>query len=346
MNKDSAKRCRMIDIAHLAKVSRTAVTHVLTGAGEGKIGGVSRVKAEEIRRIAAHLGYVPNLAAQQLAGKKSGIIGALASQWWSTETRFFSVLQKACGGRGLDILAVQADNKIESVEQFVDKWLGRGVEALIVLAFYNDALWKQSANILTRFPHVISVIVDPEIEGSCTVKSDIAGGMRLAIEHLQRQGRKKILLLLEDLDRKLNCLRRDAFFDILNSLGERAGKDQLCLATKGWSADCFPQFMELGEELLGRGVDAVLADTDYSAAFLSKVFLKQGLRVPEDIAVIGWGNEILSQWCNPLITTVSYEFEVIVQSCLEMLSNWMQNSAAGLPGPQTIPMKLILRESA
>jgi LacI family transcriptional regulator len=103
--------------------------------------------------------------------------------------------------------------------------------------------------------------------------------------------------------------------------------------------------MELGDELLGRGVDAIIADTDYGAAFFTKVFQRKGLRVPEDIAVVGWGNEILSQWCNPLITTVSYEFEDIVQSCLEMLSGWMENSAAAMPNSKTIPMKLFIRES-
>jgi DNA-binding LacI/PurR family transcriptional regulator len=346
MKKTVNKRCRMIDIAHLAKVSRTAVTHVLTGAGEGKIGGVSQAKAEEIRRIAAQLGYVPNLAAQQLAGKKSGIVGAIASQWWSTETRFFSILQKACATRGLDILAVQADNNLETVEQFVESWLGRGVEALIVLAFYNDMLWTQSADILAPFPHVISVVIDPEIPGSYAVKSDVAGGMRQAIEHLHRQGRKKIVLLLEDLDRKLNRLRKEAFFEILNDLGCPAEPNQLCIATKGWSAEDYPNFLALADELRSRGADAILADTDYSAAFLSKAFLDRGLCIPDDMAVVGWGNEILSQWSNPLLTTVSYEFEEIVKSCLEMLSGWMGNSGDGQIHSITVPMKLFLRESA
>ena len=344
MNNNKTKPSRMIDIALRANVSRTAVTHVLTGAGRGKIGGVSRAKAEEIRRIASELGYVPNLTAQQLAGKSSGIVGAIASQWWSTETRFFSILQEACAAQGLDILAVQANNRIESVERFVETWLGRGVEAVIVLSFVNDALWTKTAQMLARFPRVISVVVDPEIPGSRTVESDIDGGMRQAVALLQRQNRRKIVCLLEDLETKMNRIRHRAFLDEMDKSGVAATADQLCLATKGWSDENYPQFVELCEELLRRGADAILADSDFSAAFLCKALLERGLRIPKDIAVVGWGNEVISRWSNPRLTTVSYEFEVIVKNCLEMLAGWSDAAADRLPS-KVIPMKLIIRES-
>jgi len=345
MNSNNTKPFRMIDIARQANVSRTAVTHVLTGAGRGKVGGVSKAKADEIRRIAAELGYVPNLAAQQLAGKRSAIVGAIASQWWSTETRFFTVLQQACAARGLDILAVQANNQTEAVERFVETSLGRGVEAVIVLAFVHDALWTQAAEALARFPRVISVVVDPEIPGSRAVETDIAGGMRLAVEHLHRHNRRKIVLVLEDLDSKMNCLRHRAFQETLADLGRAAAPEQVCLATKGWSEGDYPEFQVLGGELLRRGADAILADSDFSAAFLCKALQERGLRVPEDVAVVGWGNEIVSRWCNPRLTTVSYEFEAIVETCLDMLGRWFENAAEDQLRSTIIPMKLIIRES-
>jgi DNA-binding LacI/PurR family transcriptional regulator len=336
----------MIDIANLAKVSRTAVTHVLTGAGRGKIGGVSQAKAEEIRRIAAELGYVPNLTAQQLAGKRSRIVGVIVSQWWSTESRFFTFLQDACASRGLDILAVQSKNRVESVEQIVDNWLGRGVEAVIILALVHDAIWTQAAHVLARFPHVISVVVDPEIEGSLAIKSDIADGMRQAVEYLHRQGRKKILLLLEDLEAKMNRLRHEAFLHVMKDLGCKVRKDQLCLATKGWSDDNFPEMQVLVDDLVRRGVDAILGDTDFTAVMICKALLKRGMRVPEDIAVVGWGNEIVARWANPLVTTVGFEHETIATACLDMLTACFEGSADEQLRSKTIPMKLVIRESA
>src|SRR5262245_26385021 len=98
----------MIDIAKRANVSRTAVTHVLTGAGAGHIGGVSAAKAQEIRRIAEELGYVPNFAAQQLAGKRSGILAALASRWnMATERRLLGWFEQVATAKGFDVLGGQ-----------------------------------------------------------------------------------------------------------------------------------------------------------------------------------------------------------------------------------------------
>jgi DNA-binding LacI/PurR family transcriptional regulator len=336
---------RMIDIARRANVSRTAVTHVLTGAGRGKVGGVSKKKAEQIRQIAAELGYVPNLAAQQLAGKRSGIVGAIASQWWSTETRFFSVLQQACAAQGLDILAMQANDRVDSIERSVETWLGRGVEAVILLAFVHDAFWSQAADLLARFPRVISVVVDPGINESRAVESDIVGGMRLAVEHLLNQGRRKIVCLLEDLDSKMNCLRHRAFVAVMDERRRPVEANQLCLATKGWSDENYPQFQKLCEEMLLAGADAIIADSDFSAAFLCKALLERGLRIPRDVAVVGWGNEVVSRWGNPRLTTVSYEFETIVEKCLALLGGWPEDGAAAPRGSCIVPMKLVVRES-
>jgi DNA-binding LacI/PurR family transcriptional regulator len=345
MNINKTRPFRMIDIARQANVSRTAVTHVLTGAGRGKVGGVGKAKAAEIRRIAAELGYVPNLAAQQLAGKRSCIVGVVASQWWSTETRFFSVLQQACAAQGLDILAMQANDRVEWVERSVETWLGRGVEAVIVLGFVHDAFWSQTADMLARFPRVISVVVDPGIHGSRSIESDIAGGMRLAIEHLLGQERRKIVSILEDLETKMNRLRREAFFGVMNQWGRSVEPSQLCLATKGWSDEDWPQFVELCEALVCGGADAIVADSDFSAAFICKAILARGLRVPEDVAVVGWGNEVISRWGNPRLTTVSYEFETIVETCLELLAGWPEDGAADQHGSNIVPMKLVVRES-
>lgn len=346
MNINKRKPSRMIDIAERANVSRTAVTHVLTGAGKGKVGGVSKAKADEIRRIAAELGYVPNLTAQQLAGKSSGIVGAIASQWWSTESRFFTVLQKACATRNLDILAMQANHGVESVERFVETSLGRGVEAVIVLSFMHDAIWMEAAQVLARFPRVISVAVNPEIPGSRAIESDIAGGMRQAVEYLHKQNRKKIVSLLEDLERKMNCIRYRSFCDTLAGLGRPVEPDQLFLDTKDWSDANYPEFEVLVAKMLRTGADAIIADSDFGAAFICKALAALGYRVPQDVAVIGWGNEIVSRWCNPRLTTVCYEFENIVEHCLDMLAGWSKNPAENGQQGKTVPMKLVVRESA
>jgi DNA-binding LacI/PurR family transcriptional regulator len=121
---------------------------------------------------------------------------------------------------------------------------------------------------------------------------------------------------------------------------------QLCIATKGWNDNNFPQFKELAREMLRQKPDAIIADTDYSAIFLMKAFDELGVKVPDDIAMVGWGDEIASRWSNPVLTTVSYEFKDIVDTSLQMIDGWAENPLVAQPKSTTIPMKLVLRESA
>jgi DNA-binding LacI/PurR family transcriptional regulator len=343
----SNKRYRMIDIAHRAKVSRTAVTHVLTGAGAGRIGGVSAAKASEIRRIAAELGYVPNLAAQQLAGKRSGIIGALASTWnMATERRLLGWLQQVANARGFEVLGAQSNNRLEPVERFLENCQSRGVDGLMVMAFANDDLWSQAAPLLSGFSRVVTLVGNPCIAGVPCIESDVAGGTRLGIDHLHRQGRRKIVQILEGLDTVMNRCRHQAFVDGHRELGRTLEPDQICLATRGWTEKDFDKMDPLCAELLERGMDAVLTDTDFTACMLIRSLRRRGVRVPDDVAVVGWGDEEMASWHDPQLTTTSYEFGQVATAAIDLLSDWIEDPSGGDHASRAVPMRLITRESA
>ncbi len=340
------KRYRMIDIAERANVSRTAVTHVLTGAGAGRIGGVGAAKAEEIRRIAAELGYVPNLAAQQLAGKRSGMIGALASTWnRATERRLHGWLQQVANARGLDLLAAQSNDELSSVERFLTNCERRGIDGLFVMAFASDSLWEKTAPLLSHHGRIVALVGNPKIDGVPAAESDIAGGTRLGVELLHRQGRRRIVQLLENLDTSMNRCRAQAFFDMHKQAGRPAKKDQLCLATEGWTEKDFPKMAPLCRQLLKQGMDAILADTDFSACWLIRALKGLGVRVPDDVAVVGWGDEEMAAWHDPKITSTSYDFRAVATVGIEMLSHWIENPTA-TPASTLVPMRLTAGESA
>ncbi len=337
----------MIDIAERAKVSRTAVTHVLTGAGAGRIGGVSAVKAAEIRRIAEELGYVPNQVAQQLAGKRSGIIGALARTWnMATERRLHGWLQQIANARGFDILGAQSNDELKSVERFLDNCQSRGVDGLLVMAFASDDLWSQASSFLTKLPRVITLVGDPQIEGIASVASDVAGGTYLGVRHLHEAGRQRIVQILENLDTSMNRARHKAFFEAHRQLGRPVGPDQICLATEGWTEFDFAKMNPVCADLLAQGTDAIMAESDFGASMVIRALHYHGKRVPDDVAVIGWGNEDMAPWCEPQITTTSYQFNEVATAAIDMLGDWIETPDRNEIPSRTIPMKLIVRESA
>jgi DNA-binding LacI/PurR family transcriptional regulator len=341
------KRYRMIDIAHRARVSRTAVTHVLTGAGAGRIGGVSAAKSDEIRRIAAELGYVPNLAAQQLAGKRSGMIGALARTWnMATERRLLGWLQQVANARGFDILGAQSNDRVDSVQRFLENCQSRAVDGLLVMAFASDELWSQAAALLSNFSRVVALVGNPCIAGVRCIESDVAGGTRLGIDHLHQQGRRKIVQILESLDTAMNRCRHQAFIDGHRELGRPLEEQQICLATRGWTEKDFDKMDPLCGELLDRGMDSVLTDTDFTACMLIRSLRRRGVRVPDDVAVVGWGDEEMAAWHDPRLTTTSYEFRQLATAAIDLLTEWIEHPSGDDLASRSVPMKLIIRDSA
>ncbi len=96
---------RMVDIAQKAGVSRMAVSAVLMGTGNGRV-RVSTETAERIRKIADDLGYRPNRAAQQLAGRGSGIVAVVANDCRNFLTqRALAWLHEAAQQDGLRVMA-------------------------------------------------------------------------------------------------------------------------------------------------------------------------------------------------------------------------------------------------
>jgi LacI family transcriptional regulator len=265
----------------------------------------------------------------------------------ATERRLLGWLQQVANARGFDVLGAQSSNQIEPLQRFVENCQSRGVDGLMVMAFANDELLERAAPLLTRFSRVVALVGNPGIPGVPSVESDMAGGTRTSIEHLHKQGRRKIVQILEGLDTALNRSRHKAFVETHRELERPFQDDQICIATRGWSEFDFAKMDPLCAELLDRGADAVLADTDFTASMVLRSLRRLGKRVPDDVAVVGWGNEELAAWQDPQLTTVSYAFREVAAEAVDLLSQWLEKPTTfDFAESRIVPMKLIVRESA
>ena len=286
-----AKPARMIDIARLAGVSRPAVSAVLSGTGKGNI-VVSEKTAEKIRQIAGRLNYHPNVAARQLAGKRSGIIGTLAKTWfWQTEQRTHGWLNPLASGRGFKIRAWQWETDPQALEKFVDECLGWNIDGLVFVAFKYDTIWPEVAKVLKRLPRVVSILGNPGIPGGYAVECDVADGVRQSVEYLHGRGRKRIVQLLEGTDTQMDRQRHDAFLTAHREIyGTKPDETQICIASSGWMIEDYEKYEGLVRELVvDRGADAILADSDFSAPGLVRGLTRLGRRMPDEVAASGLG---------------------------------------------------------
>jgi DNA-binding LacI/PurR family transcriptional regulator len=332
----------MIDIARLAGVSQPAVSCVLRG-DDSRIGAETAAK---IRRIAKKLRYHPNHAAQQLAGKRSGIIAVLTCPWMTLkEARLIGWLIRAARQRKLTALAAELEPTPEALDAYIDQCVGWNIDGLIFLALENDFAWPSVAKAAARLPRVVSMMGDPGFPNGGSVVVDVGGGVRQAVTHLHKQGRRKIVQILEDLDGQMNRRRRQAFLDVHAELGRPVEEDQLCIATKGFRNEDIPKVVELSKTLVReRRPDAILAESDLTASGLLKGLARQGIRVPDDIAVIGWGDTTMLPSLNPAVTAPAFPVEGVTAAAIAMATEMIDDPEAP-PRSVVVPMEFIVRES-
>jgi len=347
MEKKTRKIARMIDVARRAGVSQPTVSHVLSG--DYRAQRVSEETAEKVRRAAKHLRYHPNHAARQLTGKRSGVLAALATTWRQHpfRPRFHSFLAPAADACGFKVLSWQSENQVARIQKYVPELLARKVDALVYVALGNDALWPQVAPLLAELPCVVSVLGDPCVPGGSVVLSDPAEGVRQAVAHLHRQGRRKIVQVFSDRNSTFDLDRRRGLLNAHREFSLAIDPDRACLFSKGsiWDVTNREHF-DICEAIIALGADAVLADDDFCAALLIRALVASGRRVPDDVAVIGSGNETISRFFMPSLTTIDWEMSQFVQATLDIVVTSQEEGGAAGPRRVVVPPQLIVRESA
>jgi DNA-binding LacI/PurR family transcriptional regulator len=336
----------MVDVARRAKVSQSAVSFVLSGSEHSR--KISDKTAARIRRAAKELDFHPSHAARQLAGKGSGIVGAFASYFYRNQilARILACLAKEASTRGMAVFAEEGEDRTDSPKTFADRCRSWNVDGLVFVAMYNDAVWPNAAETLARLPRVVSVVGDAGIPNSHTVESDVGDGVRQAVRHLHAQGRRRMVMVLEALDCQINVRRYEAFLAAHAELGIECDKSQVQLATRDWDENDLPKFDRFLDDLVNVcRADAIVADNDVTAAGIIAACNRRGVRVPDDLAMIGWGNSTVSRWFSPMMSTVDFLPQQLLSKAMDLMT--ALNERPHEEQPRTILLKpeLIVRTS-
>ncbi|MGO9114628.1 MAG: LacI family DNA-binding transcriptional regulator [Thermoguttaceae bacterium] len=318
---------RMVDVAKAAGCSRAAVTHVLTGAGQGQI-RVSDEKARFIRKVARQLNFHPNHAAQLLKGKQSMTLGLISANWREPlHLRAFYWLQILSAARGYHLLTAQCLTT-EETQRTVQQFRSRGIDGAMVFADGREFDVSVVRKCLAELPLLVSLFGRSCVPGATSLEIDEADGVRQAVEHLLAQGRRKIALLLEEKSRSATR-RRNGFIRAHEHLGKAIRPEQIFIGTKTWlwSQPDLHELVDVQIERLvfGQRIDALIASNDYVAAFLIQGLTRRGLCVPRDVAVVGFENDLVTHHTNPPLTTIHFPVHEVAEAVVNMLAEAAAN---------------------
>ncbi|MDF2935218.1 MAG: LacI family transcriptional regulator [Paenibacillaceae bacterium] len=290
-----------------------------------------------VERKAAELGYVPNLGAKQLVGKKSGLIGIFMPEFEMEATpehhEFFSPICKALRGLGKDAVIFPVSHawyKQGSLTEWVQQ---RSLEGGIFMPPFwkSHPLMKEALKL--RLP---SVNLSDALGPQCSlVRSDDHEGGRLAGSLLMEKGHRNIGYI--DGEAHLSvCQERLAGFREALAGGVRLVVSQGDFSGTGGAAAVLQLLRDCPE------ITAVCCANDLMAMGAITALEKEGHRVPEDISVMGYDGAFFTAYMNPPLTTICHNSARIGARAVELLANLLNG---GPSQGERVPPELVERES-
>jgi DNA-binding LacI/PurR family transcriptional regulator len=330
----------MHDVSRLAGVSIKTVSNV--------INDYPYVREETRKRVLdaiAALGYTPNLSARSLRSGRTNVISLIIPE---LRNAYFAELadavMKAAAARGLSVLIEQFGNERASELSVLQKPRGQMVDGVLYSVL---ALDEGDKEIIGTIPTPMVLLGERIFNGPKDhVTMQNVDGERAAVEHLLASGRRRIVALGAHPGEVIGSagLRLRGYREALTAHGVEYD-ERLTIPVGTWhrrdGAEAMRAFLALGLPF-----DGIAAFNDTLALGALRVLQEAGLRVPEDVAVIGYDDIDETQYSMPALSTIDPGRDEIAQTAVDLLIERIEGGSAPFaPREIAVPFRLVERES-
>ncbi|PBC35580.1 LacI family transcriptional regulator [Rhodococcus sp. ACS1] len=336
-----AARPGIRDVAALSGVSVATVSQILNGRRLERYSDDTRRLVNE---SAAKIGYKPNSFARGLRTQRSGVIGMVSNQIVTTPYAGKLVLgaQSAAQRDGLVLMVVNSEGNTDTELRAIRSLLQHQVDGVLYAA-----LVKQIVHVPDVLDNTITTVVHghPSSTNHPAVLSDERDGARRAVRHLLDYGHRRIGFVTTT--------------QVLVAADERLTGYHEALAQSDVQFD--PALVKAGEtspqgarqaalELLDRAdrPTAIFCFSDHMAMGVYQAASLLGLRIPEDLSVVGFGDlELISAGLMPQLTTVAIPYFDMGAAAVRSVLDRMEQSggSAAAPSQVLLPCDLVSRAS-
>lgn len=330
----------MADVARVAGVSHQTVSRVLNDHPNVRPATRDRVLA-----AVRELGYRPNAAARTLATRRTRTLGVISfnTTLYGPACMLYGIEQASRQHEYFVTVAAIGTFDRRSVLDAVDRLRDQGVEGIIVIAPQTAAVGAL-ANVPSEVPLV--AVGCGTHTALASVAVDNEAGAELATSYLLDLGHRTVHHLMGPRS-WLDAQEREAGWR--RALQKRDAPVTEPLAGADWTAGTG---YELGRRIaVDPEVTAVFCANDHMALGLLRALQQAGLRVPEDISVVGFDDMPETEYFGPSLTSVRQDFDELGRRALRALIGIVGDPDAGIPASGetphiVIPPTLVVRTSA
>lgn len=323
----------MIDVARKARVSVTTVSHAINNTRP-----VAEETRDRILRAARELNFYRNASARLLVRGCSDSFGLIISD---IENPFYPELIKAFQAiaheNGFDILLCTTNYDTGEARKAVQRMMESRVLGVALMTSQFDAALID--DLLNNQTPVVRLDADQVRRAASKIRIDYSRGAAQAVAHLQQLGHRRLALITGSPNRVSAVTYTKAILDAIASAG---------LAP--------PQMVEGNNRVEGGGdgarallaggapPSAILCGNDLAAVGALQAIQEAGLRVPEDISIIGSDDVALVRYTSPSLTTVRIPRDELGRLAFQSLLR-MHRSKTRRATESTVETELVVRRS-
>lgn len=330
------KRITIEDVARAAGVSRQTVSRAMNDKGE-----ISPETKERVMRAVQQLGYRPNRLAQGMVTRRTYtvglVLGNIINPFFPEVTRG---VQDVAQANGYNVFLCNTDDRGDIELQELRSLAAQGVDGIILFSHHaSDEELRSFAddyrpivliNRVFSHPHISLLIVDNY------------RGAQLAAEYLIKHHHTHLGMITDDSSGYLTSRRVSGFKQTILEHELPFSENQIVPAKSN---------LEGGYQATHRLLDqhpattAIFAFNDLMAVGAIRSCLERGLRVPEDIAIIGFDDIQFASMTNPSLTTIRVDKYALGQKAMLRVIEMIEDPETNFPRLDMKP-ELIVRESA
>ncbi|EGT5683385.1 ribose operon transcriptional repressor RbsR [Cronobacter turicensis] len=327
----------MKDVARLAGVSTSTVSHVINK--DRFVSEAIRLRVEDAIRT---LNYAPSALARSLKLNQTRTIGMLIT---ASSNPFFSELvrgvERSCFERGYSLVLCNTDGDEQRMNRNLETLLQKRVDGLLLLCTETH---QPSPAIMKRYPAIPTVMMDwSPFDGDSDVIQDnsLLGG-DIATRYLIDKGYTRIACVTGPLDKTPARLRLEGYRAAMRRAGLRVAEDYEVIGDFEFAGGLRAMQSLLA---LPEPPQAVFMGNDAMAVGAYQALYQAGLRIPQDIALVGYDDIELASYMTPPLTTIHQPKDELGELAIDVLIHRMAQPELQQQRLQLTPV-LMVRGSA
>jgi DNA-binding LacI/PurR family transcriptional regulator len=333
----SATSVTIKDIAKMLGISKSTVSRALSEHSD-----VNAETRQRVLEIARKLNYAPNAIALNLKQQRTNTIGVIIPD---TVNRFFA---KAIGGiqrianlAGYNVMICQSDESYVTEKNNLQSLIAAHVDGVIISVSSETDRTDHFDSLLQRN---IPIVFFDRISENLQTSQVVTDNYEIAFEgteHLISQGRKKIAIVTGPQNLYVSKHRFRGYVDALKKHNIPV-RHEYIIHSNFHSGDIEAYTRQLID--LREPPDAVFGINDYAAIEMMHFFKKNGLRIPQDIAILGFNNEHICKFVDPPLSSIELSSYDLGTAAAELLFKQIKGTTRD-PEKKLIKSRLVIRES-